>query len=158
MCVKSQFVTWLSYHEYFYRYTYGVAKIEKFNEMKHDPKRKVVRKDGSADCEGVFSIHVKKNTVVRCGEYQVKKCYVSQKAGGIVNAFELYASENENPKYVDESGCFHLGQVSIVPPEGKTNEEKTVELRLKFGTTTLEATATAVKTGKSVTSCFELSS
>ena len=129
-----------------------------FNETKHDPKRKVLRKDGSADCRGVFNVHVKKDTVVKCGEYQVEKPYFPKEVEDKNIEFKLYASDHKNPKYVDESGCFHLGKILIVLPEGKTNEDKKVKLKLKFGTTTLEATATAVKSGKSVTASFELSS
>ena len=70
--------------------------------------------------------------------------------------FDMYASEKENPKYITEPGCVHLGKLSITLPEGKTKDERKVKLKLKFGTTSLEATATAVKTGASVTSEFEL--
>ena len=69
-----------------------------------------MRKDGSADCEGVFSIHVMKNSIVKCGEYQVKKCYVSQKAGSIVNAFELYAPENKLLNMSMKLDVFILGR------------------------------------------------
>ena len=132
--------------------------FQTFNEKIHDPKRKVLNNEGEANCKEVFSVHVKKNTVVKCGEYQVEKVYFPFHGDKEHLVFQLYASEIDNPKYINDSGCFHLGQISIVLPEGATKDEKNIKLKLKFGTTNLEATATAVKTGKSVTASFELSS
>ena len=94
---------------------------------------------------------------MKCGEYQLEKEYTPFMGDKSILTFDMYASENENPKYITEPGCFHLGKLSIQLPEGKTKDEKKIKLAIKFGTTNLEATATAVKTGKSVTSSFELS-
>ena len=100
---------------------------------------------------------VKKDTVLKSGEYQYEDEYNPFMVNKSILTFDLYASENENPKYITEPGCFHLGKLSITLPEGQTKDEKKIKLAIKFGTTNLEATATAVKTGKSVTSLFELS-
>ena len=101
---------------------------------------------------------MKKDTVVKCGEYQIEKEYTPFMGDKAVLTFDMYASESENPKYITESDCFHLGKLSITLPEGQTKDDKKIKLALKFGTTNLEATATAVKTGKSVTSAFDLPS
>ena len=102
---------------------------------------------------------MKKDTVLKSGEYQYEDEYEPFMVDKSIEflTFDLYASENENPKYITEPGCFHLGKLSITLPEGQTKDEKKIKLAIKFGTTNLEATATAVKTGESVTSSFELS-
>lgn len=140
------------------RYTYGCEVYQAFNDKIHDPNRKVVNSEGQAKCKEVFSVHVKKDTVVKCGEYQVEKEYTPFMGDKSILTFDMYASESDNPKYITETGCFPLGKLSIQLPEGPTKDDKKIKLALKFGTTNLEATATAVKTGKSVTSAFELPS
>ena len=100
---------------------------------------------------------MKKDTVLKSGEYQYENEYTPFMVDKSILTFDLYASENETPKYTTEPGCFPLGKLSFTLPEGQTKDEKKIKLAIKFGTTNLEATATAVKTGKSVTSSFELS-
>ena len=140
----------------FERYTYGCEVYQAFNEKIHDPARKVVNSEGQAKCKEVFSVHVKKDTVVKFGDYQCKKEYTPFMGDKAVLTFDMYASESEDPKYITEPGCMHLGKLSITLPEGTTKDEKKICLALKFGATSLQATATAVKTGKSVTSSFDL--
>ena len=111
---------------------------------------------------------VKKDTVLK-GEYQYEDEYNSFMVDKRILTIGLYASEDENPKYITEPGCFLLGRLSIKLPEGhvasyicnkiclygQTKDEKKIKLAIKFGTTNLEVTATAVKT--SVTASFVLS-
>ena len=140
------------------RYTYGCEVYQAWNDKIHDPARKVTNNEGQSKCKEVFSIHVKKDTVVKCGEYQLEKDYTPFLGNKSILTFDMYASENENPKYITDPGCYHLGRLSIPVPEGKTKDEKKIKLAIKFGTTNLEATATAVKTGISETLQFELPS
>ena len=139
-----------------FRYTYGCEVYQAFDEKTHDQARKVLNSEGQAKCKEVFSIHVKKDTVVKYGEYQSEHEYTPFMGDKAILTFDMYASEKETPKYITEPGCVHLGKLSITLPDGKTKDERKVKLKLKFGTTSLEATATAVKTGASVTSEFEL--
>lgn len=138
------------------RYTYGCEVYQAFDEKQHDQNRKVFNSEGQAKCKEVFSVHVKKDTVVKYGEYQSEHEYTPFMGDKSILTFDMYASEKENPKYITEPGCIHLGKLSINLPDGKTKDERKVKLKLKFGTTSLEATATAVKTGASVTSEFQL--
>lgn len=126
------------------KYTYGISVFEKFDPKKHDEKYKY-EKDGKLRCGKLFSKLVELDEIVTVGEYQ-KEDYYEIAEHSMVGNLGLYSSTSNNPKYIDEEGCFYIGCI-LNPGHGFLLNEEIV-IKMCFGETEIEFNAYQPKSQK----------
>ena len=132
--------------------TYGVKTTKPF-DANVDPESK--RNEvlfGLLDNVHMFHKHVEKGQTVIVGETQRTETYYPMLPFQDEVALEIYASDLNNPKYIDE-GCDLVGRMRIdlsdIP-----DDEKQIEAKISFSDTEIHATARVVKTGQKITAKF----
>lgn len=136
----------LTISERILKYTYGVACLAEFREG-HHPERKKIITDYKIYCEDVFGIYVTKNTRVKPGKTQVTRRGRSISRYQRETRFRCFISESTHPQYVDEVGCFHIGQLSIRFDQPDSNVGREVAFSMSFGGTDITIEAEDQKTG-----------
>ncbi|XP_062605306.1 heat shock 70 kDa protein 12A-like [Saccostrea cucullata] len=128
------------------KYTYGIECSTVFCEGKHreDYKKEV---DGVVYCARVFDRHVKIGSSLTVGKYQSTRTY-SKQANALAQNMYVYASSQENPKYVTDDGCFLLGSTKLEFEGGKTMGASVIEAQMSFSGTEIEVTLTCKTTGR----------
>lgn len=124
------------------KYTYGVKMNIEFDHEKHmESKKQVI--DGVEYCKDIFDKHIERGQVLKPNEAQVERFYVPLTSDQTNIRFIMYRSEEENPLYVDS--CHKLCNLLTVVP--KDNQDRSVEVHIKFGETELRAEARVIETG-----------
>ncbi|XP_053391495.1 heat shock 70 kDa protein 12A-like [Mercenaria mercenaria] len=136
------------------RCTYGVKTTNAFESGKH-PESKRKAYDIGDRCEDIFKVHVEKNQVVCVGEAQMRNSYFPLNRGQTYIEFPIYASEGKSPKYTDESGCIHLGNVKIdIPRSSADPTSRKVWVSMTFSGTEIIINAEDEESGKKVKACL----
>ncbi|XP_062591940.1 heat shock 70 kDa protein 12A-like [Saccostrea cucullata] len=128
------------------KYTYGIECSTVFCEGKHREDYKKVD-DGVVYCARVFDRHVKIGSSLPVGKYQSTRTY-SKRAKALAQNMYVYASSQENPKYVTDEGCFLLGSTKLEFEGGKTMGASVIEAQMSFSGTEIEVTLTCKTTGR----------
>ncbi|XP_056014931.1 heat shock 70 kDa protein 12B-like isoform X2 [Ostrea edulis] len=131
------------------KYTYGVDNTEIFDPKLHPAEKKIVI-NGKDRCDDIFSTHVIVGQEIHVGESQVSQRYGVLKPNQTTMLFNLYASTIQNPKFVTDISCQHLGKFTIELPDTTKGLDRHVEVNLTFSGTEIEVTATDIDTGRSV--------
>lgn len=119
------------------RYTYGIHVRKKFDPSEHDEKYKS-EVNGEWYCRKMFSKLLEIDEIVTVGEYQKEKKYnFHSKADA--TTMELYSSNEKNPKYVSDEGCYRIG--NIVPNGHSFLQNESVLVKMRFGETEIEFNA-----------------
>lgn len=126
------------------KYSYGFRVNRTFDPAEHDEKLKY-EEDGEFFCANLFSKLVEVDEMITVGEYQKEKRYRIQAYGKEGN-FSLYASTSQNPKYVNEDGCFSIGHI-LSPGHGFLLKEY-ILIKMCFGETEIEINAHQPKSQK----------
>lgn len=131
------------------QYTYGIGVNKPYNHEKHDKAHFRIH-DGQELCRNAFNILVAKNEQVTAGTC-VKKRYKSMRFSA-ENAVQLYYSSVSSPVYTDQTGCIHLGTLSVKIP----NPEITYEINVTviFGMCELQVEATETTSGNKFEASF----
>lgn len=138
------------------RYTYGVnTLLPVVDEQSISDKKRIQTINGVRYEIDVFHKHVTKGDTLKIGEAQHEKAYspVYKEQDSI--RFFIYSSLREDPKYVDESDCNYLGNITVDIPKitEKINEclDRRVLVRFIFGGTEIRVEGENEKTKKVTT-------
>ena len=116
------------------KHTVGVEAVEEFENGNHDINKLVVF-NKEQYCKDIFFTLVRANESVQAGSpkrvYQFAPATEKQSTC-IVN---IFASNQENVKYIDDEGCKPRGKVEISVPEHDTNLSREIELCVNFYST-----------------------
>ena len=128
------------------KYTYGERLAhEKSDSCTHPPGRTFVDDNGVLFCDNMFNIHVKKGQAIKLGEKQPEQISFPINDTQSKVSMNIYASTEENPVLVTDSGCQMIGRF-IVPITGGTKGE--LGTTFMFGGTEIEVIAKDKLTGK----------
>ncbi|XP_022519365.2 beta-galactosidase-1-like protein isoform X3 [Astyanax mexicanus] len=129
------------------RFTYGIGIAHLFDETKHKGKRKYVTKEGKVFCDVCFHCLVKKDESVlfdEVREYVFSPAERDQRAA----CFRFYYTESKTPEFTDEPGMTKIGSLTVSMPVIEEGSSRSVKLKIKFGFTEMQATATDVDSGE----------
>ncbi|OWF48934.1 heat shock 70 kDa protein 12A-like [Mizuhopecten yessoensis] len=127
------------------KYTYGIAVTVPFKVEKHDEKRRVKIGDDFF-CDDVFDIHLRKGEPVAVGSQQVVKRFSAPVNQNHV-IVEVYASPDNNPKYVSEEKCIKLGSAVVALSE-KHKKDDPIDVKIIYAGTELEVQVLEVSANK----------
>ncbi|XP_060594826.1 heat shock 70 kDa protein 12A-like isoform X2 [Ruditapes philippinarum] len=134
----------VSIRERVLKYTYGVETTDPFIEGT-DPEHLKVKTATGVRCR-VFSKHVEKGQVVKCNEPQVEKPYVTQHKFQSNVAFDIFATEQCNPKYTTE--CSLIGNLKFHLPDPEEQPGREIIVSMTLSGTEIIVKAVDKKTGK----------
>ena len=119
------------------KHTVGVETVEKFQYGNHDiSKLQVYNK--KKYCKNVFCTLVKANESVQAGSPKRMYKFVPANEKQSTCIVNIFASNKENVKYIDDEGCKLRGKVEISIPEHNTSLSREVEVRVNFYNTEVE--------------------
>ena len=119
------------------KYTIGVQTVEEFNINDHDIN-KVTVYDKMQYCKDIFYTLVRANESIHAeNPKRVHKFRpaTEKQPNCVIN---IFASEKEDVKYIDDEGCQHRAKVEIDIPECDTNLSREVHLCVNFYSTEVE--------------------
>ncbi|XP_060599222.1 heat shock 70 kDa protein 12B-like [Ruditapes philippinarum] len=124
-----------SISEMILKYTYGIDYTPIFIEGIHQESKRSEAIDHSIRCRDVFGKFVTTGQTVNMGKTQVKRiCHtLSSKQKSL--RFNIFASEREDPVYIDDDGCFEIGLLRIEFDEENNTSQREVSLSMLFGGT-----------------------
>ncbi|KAH3833374.1 heat shock 70 kDa protein 12A-like [Dreissena polymorpha] len=133
------------------KYSYGIRVFRDFVEGVH-PKEKKEMYGSRIKCKDVFAKHVTKGQDLVVGEAQSSQKYNKVEAEQLSFIFDIFTSPEEDPKFVTDKGCSHIGQLEVdAPKDGKGGG---VSVKMIFGGTELIVHATEEGTGKEKKATF----
>ncbi|KAL4236721.1 hypothetical protein ACF0H5_005105 [Mactra antiquata] len=118
------------------KYTYGL-KFRKIYDQKIHPKERL--DESGKHIQGVFGKLVEVGQSTSVEDRQEKRSY-SPLHGDTAFTIKLYASPEKNPEYVDDPGCFKVGEV-YVDCRNRDGSIGSASVWLVFGGTELEVHA-----------------
>ncbi|VDI59190.1 Hypothetical predicted protein [Mytilus galloprovincialis] len=118
--------------------TYGVAMTAKFDPTKHDQKHKSVIA-GVEKTRNLFDVIMKENSSVPVGT-KITKSYSTTMEKQNEIKLSVYTTNNAYPKYVDEKGCYLLGEI-VMAIEDPSDEKRWFDIEFEFGKTEVSAVA-----------------
>uniref|UniRef100_A0A3B1JPU7 Heat shock 70 kDa protein 12A-like n=1 Tax=Astyanax mexicanus TaxID=7994 RepID=A0A3B1JPU7_ASTMX len=130
------------------RFTYGIEIGNLFDETKHRGKRKYVTKEGKVYCDVCFKSLVKKDESVRFNEVR-EHDFIPLEKDQKTACFSFYRTERKTAEFTDEPGMTKIGSLTVSMPVIKEGSSRSVILKIKFGFTEMQATATDVDSGES---------
>ncbi|XP_062584984.1 heat shock 70 kDa protein 12A-like [Saccostrea cucullata] len=134
------------------RYTYGIQTWPKFDQSKHDLKKKEMV-SGEERCRDVFLKFISKGDHIEPG---MRKSYIFKSLQNEKRKLEcgVFISNSEDPTYIDEKGCCKLGTLEI--PMGDRSETTEIEESIIFGETEIRVKACNFTTGERYEVKFDL--
>uniref|UniRef100_A0A3Q0SJW8 Heat shock protein family A (Hsp70) member 12A.2 n=1 Tax=Amphilophus citrinellus TaxID=61819 RepID=A0A3Q0SJW8_AMPCI len=123
-------------------FTYGVAVAERFNASKHRADKKFTNNDGEW-CEDIFMRLVQIDEDVRWNE-NIEHTLNPIEADQKKMRFRFYCTGRKNLMYVDEEDAKEIGKFVVNSPNTTRGMNREVILKIKFGFTEINATATDV--------------
>ncbi|XP_075247545.1 heat shock 70 kDa protein 12A-like [Convolutriloba macropyga] len=137
--------------------TYGVGVLNKFVDSKHDPKKRVIGKDGQAWVTDIFDPFVKSGQAIAQGEI-VTRSYTPAKASQKQIVVNIYASDSDSCRYITDKGVRRCGTLNIdlsqLDPNDLvkyckndgTKKRRELQLTMQFGETEIRVSAVDVLT------------
>ena len=136
------------------KYSYGIRVFRDFQSGVH-PANKKITVGGKMKCKDVFAVHVKKGQELVVGEAQSKQRYTPLEPDQISLVFDVYTSNDEDPQYVTDVGCLHIGQLEVNVPDLSGGKDRGVFVQMIFGGTEVVVEAREEKTGKLTKANFD---
>lgn len=137
------------------RYTYGIARMIKFEPGKHPDKKKVKMGDFTY-CDDAFNKHIEVGTEVHVHSADTAKEheYFPSSAHMKQAVLEVYKSPKKNPMFIDEEGSEFVGLIKVdIDPKGDIWSKLLV--KLIFGGTELKIQVKDVKNGTITTAAVD---
>lgn len=128
------------------KFTYGTDISQLFDHEEHPFERMKLQQDGSVRCEGIFSKLVQAGQTLVVGEAQDEQNYSTLNADQKSMGMNIYATQNKNPGFIDDVGCYKIGTFSI--PVSGTGVGRKVSVRMIFGGTEIDVECKEIATGK----------
>ena len=125
------------------KYTIGVETVEEFQFDNHDINKLVVI-NKEQYCEDIFFTLVRANESVHAGSPKRIHKFLPATENQCKCVINIFASEQENVKYIDDAGCQHRAKVEIDIPGCDTNLSREVHLCVNFYNTEVEIEAYSV--------------
>ncbi|KAL3885509.1 hypothetical protein ACJMK2_025562 [Sinanodonta woodiana] len=135
------------------KYTYGVAVMRTFIKGEHDERYKVVDGDGNVTCDNLFTKHVEIGQSLQSDE-SFQRGYHSPDSKASSFTVRLFATQNENPKYVTDPGCFKVGEMRVDVDTNVLFKDREFSISLSFGDTELHVKVLEKSTGRET--CYSL--
>lgn len=135
------------------RFTYGVRTSVPFEEGFHPADKKFVDDDGDMLCADIFDRHVKIGQSVEYGKSQVTESYVPTSKDSKQMLVCIYASEEEEPKFVTDKKCKSIGHLKV--DMTGSGSDRAVSVRMTFSGTELQVHAVERRTGKETNAKFD---
>ncbi|MEQ2301034.1 hypothetical protein AMECASPLE_031862 [Ameca splendens] len=126
-------------------FTYGVRVAERFDVLKHRADKKFTNEEGEW-CNDIFMTLVKADDDVGWDEIKTEILNPIESEQTVVN-FTFYQTERNHVTYVDEEGVEKIGSFNVESPDTTLGLNREIELKIKFGSTEMTATATDKETG-----------
>ena len=129
------------------RYTYGIARMIKFDANSH-PGRKKIKIGDFTYCDDAFNKHIEVGTEVNIHSADAAKAheYFPSSAECRQAVLEVYKSPKKNPMFIDEEDCEFVGLIKVdIDPKGDIWSKLMV--KLIFGGTELKIQVKDVKNG-----------
>ena len=125
------------------KYTIGIETNVRFDKNEHDSHRKTTY-DGKVYCKNVFYPLVIANESVYFGSSKKRLFYPITKEQSRC-AINIFATEKENVKYVDDADCHITGHILITDlPRYDTNLSRNIEVSVDFYETEYQISACCV--------------
>lgn len=130
------------------RKTYGFRTALPF-ESGVDPDTKRIRpKEYDKDlCNDRFAIIVKNNESVAVDQIKTS-IHVPQSPNQITMKLEFFATDKQNPRYIDEEGVHQVGELEIDIPHGSKSHDRKIKVSYHFGVTQIQVEAYDDETGE----------
>lgn len=114
--------------------TYGTDIYQDFITGYHD-MNKLVLVEGVPKCKDIFSILAKENEKVKRGHYKETFKYRPLRSSQTEIGFNFFTSRSPNVRYITDAGVRKLpGYFSVESPDTSKGTNRSIELRLYFGT------------------------
>ncbi|XP_060064371.1 heat shock 70 kDa protein 12B-like [Ylistrum balloti] len=137
------------------KYTYGVRMAMDFDAEKHDYSKRFITSTGEENCLDIFDTHASIGDIVDIGQPQAVRHYKPIEPDQVSLQFLVYVSNQKNPKYVTDPGCYKIGQLRIDMPDTSKGCERTAGVEMTFSNTEVEVEATDKDTGEKVRATFD---
>ncbi|KAK3099348.1 hypothetical protein FSP39_003120 [Pinctada imbricata] len=121
------------------RCTYGIQSWPEFDPTKHPQSKKVVI-NGVPRCKDVFFKYITVGEQVRPG-YEQTQIFQALKPDEDTLECTVYASNEEDPKFVTDQTCRRLGTLTVPLPRMRAEEPLEIEETMVFGDTELHVVA-----------------
>ncbi|CAG2207883.1 unnamed protein product [Mytilus edulis] len=132
------------------KYTYGLATMTKFVKGKHrEDKKETI--GNQVKCKDIFSVHVEKGETLELDKAQSERSYNPVEPEQKEIIFQFYITDSDDPMYVTDSGCTHIGKMVVKIPDTSGGLDRQVKVQLIFGGTELKVKAIIEKTNQEVT-------
>ncbi|KAH3823220.1 hypothetical protein DPMN_125019 [Dreissena polymorpha] len=132
------------------KYTYGVKIFSHFKQNIHSPERRITEGPYMGFVRGCFDKLIEINQDVKGETVSAQKTY-HPLSGNKNMTIKLFCSEDANPTYVDDQGCFYIGSLNI----NCADENENISTALFFGDTELRVTAVD-SSGKELSATFQV--
>lgn len=136
------------------RYTYGIKMYKPFIPGVHPESKKVVKANGEASVQGIFSKLVEVGQSVSHEDNFEGTEYYPFNKGGTGFTIKLFATPEKDPTFVDDPGCLSIGEV-YVDCRDKRGNVSGAYVTLVFGGTELEVRAVNTATKELTTASFD---
>ncbi|KAL3878539.1 hypothetical protein ACJMK2_030879 [Sinanodonta woodiana] len=136
------------------RYTYGMDVLVPFIHDKHPLENLYITDQGEEQCSDVFFKFAEIGDPVRTGQPQYEGTHHPANLNQDSGTFPIYASTENDPEYVTDKSCIHLGTLSIDLKETVGND-RPVFVRICMSGTEIEVKAKEVNTGNAVSATFD---
>lgn len=127
-------------------YTFGMLKQPPFNDKIHDPKKRQTF-DGIDRCNDCFEILVNKGSSVAVRDKITKEYKILSKDQTKIKV-DVYTTQTDGVKYVDEKECELFCEVLVDIPAPMTNKKRTICVEFEFGNPEFNVTAFDKRTKK----------
>ncbi|XP_008304894.1 heat shock 70 kDa protein 12A-like [Stegastes partitus] len=126
-------------------FTYGISVSVRFDESKHKANKKFTNEEGDW-CGGVFKKLVEIDEDVGWNETR-EHSFCPQTENQTAMNFSFYCTEKSDAKYVDDVGLRTIGSFVVNMPNTAGGMNRRVNLKIRFGSTEMTATATDIDSG-----------
>lgn len=133
------------------KYTYGLKRYGRYDPKIH-PKERMIITGGEEQVRGCFEKLVEVGQSVSPDEPSMRKSFLPQE-GHTGFAAKLFASSNKDPLFVDEPGCFPIGEMTVNCLDRK-GIVGSATVCLIFGGTELEVRAEHTTTKEQTSASF----
>lgn len=135
------------------RFTYGVKVAEKYDPEKHS-ERKCVMIGNVPRCNDVFSSFMRADTSVLAGQ-KLLEIYTTTTPFQPKMGLQVFSTPCEDPTYIDDDGCFLLGELDVTVPNPSVDEHQ-LAVEFYFGNTELSVTAVEIPSMTPCKAVFKL--
>ena len=135
------------------KYTYGFNVQTNFDGSKHPPEKMILSRYGNKVVKNCFKKVVEKGSSVDiCQEIKMEDFVLNQVPNA---ALHIFASTEQDPKYITDPSCTLIGKLELGCAPGKTKEDNRVHVIFIFGDTELQASLHILKTGQVLTKVID---